>query len=247
MTKLDSLIAELKPGAEVLDYGCFGWSLHAQAAALGRNDLKHSGSDILRPAKIPEGASFHESREVDNSISCDSDKYDLVVASHVLEHVTKPVNLFGELVRVCKPGGKIYIECPSDRSLTVPSSRDPEDHAVLNFWDDPTHVRPWTPAGFYRLAVSYGCRPVHCAYISPKCGTFLARLRLALCKALFKGNGDLLTGDTWWANEWLCNAVIEKPSDVAGKPEYRYISLKGVPRGVDNALTLYKALKGTTA
>jgi SAM-dependent methyltransferase len=243
---LGSLIKDLKPAAEVLDYGCFGWGLYNTAADLGRRDLKHSGSDILRPARIPEGASFHESREADNSISCDSDKFDLVVASHVLEHVTKPVVLFGELVRVCKPGGKIYIECPSDRSLTVPSSRDPEDHAVLNFWDDPTHVRPWTPAGFYRLAVSYGCRPIHCDYISPRCGTFLARLRLGLCKALFKGNGDLLTGDTWWANEWLCNAVIEKPADVAGKPEYRYISLKGVPRGVDNALTLYKALKGTT-
>lgn len=244
---LQALIKDLKPNAEVLDYGCFGWQLHARALELGRGDLKHSGSDILRPATVPPSAAFLESREADNSIACDSDKFDLVVASHVLEHVVKPVQLFGELVRVCKPGGKIYIESPSDRSVTVPSSRDPEDHAVLNFWDDPTHVRPWTPAGFYRLAISYGCKPVHCAYISPSCGTFLAKLRLSLCKALFKGNGDLLTGDTWWAHEWCCNAVIEKPADVAGKPEYRYISLKGVPRGVDNALMLYGHLKGTAS
>lgn len=241
---LDQLIKDLKPGAEVLDYGCFGWSLYARSVALGRNDLKHHGSDILRPVKMPDGAVFHESRETDNTITCDSDKFDLVVASHVLEHVADPVKLFGELARVCKPGGKIYIESPSDRSVKVPSSRDPEDHAVLNFWDDPTHVRPWTPAGFYRLAISFGCRPMHCAYMG---GAFLARLRLKILKALFKGNGDLLTAGTWHAYEWCCNAVIEKPADVAGKPEYRYISLKGVPHGVDNALTLYRALKGTSA
>ncbi len=239
---LDDLIKGLKPSAEVLDYGCFGWYLHAHANSLGRADLKHSGADIRRPPSLPPGATFYETH--DNVIVCDSDKYDLVVASHVLEHVHEPVSLFGELVRVCKPGGKIFIETPSDRSVNVPSSSDPEDHAVLNFWDDPTHVRPWTPAALYRLAISYGCRPVRCGYVTPRCGVLLARLRLALCKALFKGNGDLLTGDTWWANEWVCRAVVEKPVDVAGKPEYRYISLKGVPRGVDNALELYRQLKG---
>lgn len=242
---LQSLIKELKPGAEVLDYGCFGWNVHDTARQLGRTDLKHSGSDIQRPARMPDGAVFHETRETDNTIACDSDKFDLVVASHVLEHVTKPLALFAELARVCKPGGKIYIETPSDRSLKVASSHDPQDQAVLNFWDDPTHVRPWTPAGLYRLAISFGCRPIKCTYMSERFGKLLYPLRRL--KAVLTKDGDLLTGATWAAHRWCCNAVIEKPADVLGKPEYRYISLKGVPYGVENALKLYRELKGTSA
>lgn len=239
---LDQLIKDLKPGAEVLDYGCFGWGLQIRASRLGRNDLKHSGSDIHRPEKVPSGVTFYDSKEADNSIACDSDKFDLVVASHVLEHVVKPVELFAELARVCKPGGKIYIESPSDRSVRVSSSADPEDQAVLNFWDDPTHVRPWTPAGLYRLAVSFGFRPLKCAYMTSRFALLLYPFRRLA--AYLKKDGDLLTGVTWDAFSWNCNAVIEKPADVTGKPVYKYISLKGVPYGTDNALKLYRELKG---
>jgi SAM-dependent methyltransferase len=240
VSALDSLIRDLKPGAEALDYGCFGWSLHARAQALGRPDLRHSGADTVRPANIPPGAAFFESKGL--TIDCDSDRFDLVVASHILEHVTEPLKLFAELARVCRPGGKIYIETPSDRALRPFSSADPEDHACLSFWDDPTHVRPWTPAGLYRLAVSFGCRPLACAYMTEPFAKLLYPLRRLT--AWLAKDGDLATQATWSAYGWCCHAVIEKPQDLAGQPEYRYISLKGVPPGADNALKLYRELKG---
>ncbi|MES2352938.1 MAG: methyltransferase domain-containing protein [Pseudomonadota bacterium] len=239
---LATLLKDLKQNAEVLDYGCFGWSLHAQGTALGRNDLKHSGSDIQRPEKIPAGVAFYESTEVDNSIGCDSDKFDLVVASHVFEHILKPIPLFAELARVCKPGGKIYIESPSDRSLYPLSSPDVCGHAFLNFWDDPTHVRPWTPAAFYRLAISFGYMPVKCAYMTAPFAKIFYRFRRLY--ALLKRDGDMLTDITWEAYNWRCYVVIEKPVDVMGKPEYRFISLKGISRGTENALKLYRDLIG---
>lgn len=238
---VSELLKELKPGAEVLDYGCFGWGVHAQAQAVGRPDIKHSGGDILKLPSTPPGATFYDIKPEDGSMRCDNDRFDLVVASHVLEHSQHPLTVFGELARICKPGGKIYIESPSDRSTRPFSSPDAEDHSCLNFWDDPTHIRPMTPAAFYRFAVSYGCRPLVCEYISPAGGKLLYPFRRLIAK--LKRDGDALTGAVWDAHDWCCRAVLQKPADVTGKPEYHYITLKGIKPGADNALALYQSLK----
>lgn len=234
------LLKELKPGAEVLDYGCFGWNVHAQAQAIGRADIKHSGGDILKLPSTPAGATFYDIKPEDGSIRCDNDRFDLVVASHVLEHSQHPLTVFGELARICKPGGKIYIESPSDRSTRPFSSDDAEDHSCLNFWDDPTHIRPMTPGAFYRFAVSYGCRPLVCEYIKPPFARVLYPFRRLMAK--LKRDGDALTGAVWDAHHWCCRAVVQKPADVTGKPNYHYITLKGIKPGADNALKLYQDL-----
>jgi len=239
---LESLIRALPSAALVMDYGCFGWTIHAAARQLGRDDVRHSGTDIAPPPHVPEGADFFLTDRDSNKIDCADDLFDLVVASHVMEHVSQPVTLFAELVRICKPGGQIYIEAPSDRSLQVRGSGDPENHAFLSFWDDPTHVRPWTPAAFYRLAVSFGCRPLACRYMGSWRDTLLYPLKRV--QAWLCDDGDALTWTTWQAKRWICYTVIEKPQDVRGTPAYRYISLKNIPRGIDNALNLYRTMKG---
>jgi len=239
---LEALIRALPSAARVMDYGCFGWTIHAAAQQLGRHDVRHSGTDISTPPQVPEGAAFFLTDTATNTIDCADDLFDLVVASHVLEHVTQPVALFAELLRICKPGGRIYIEAPSDRSLLVRGSGDPENHAFLSFWDDPTHVRPWTPAAFYRLAVSFGCRPLACRYMGSWHDTLLYPLRRL--QAWLRDDGDALTWATWQAKRWACYTVIEKPNDARGTQDYRYISLKNIPRGVDHALKLYRGMKG---
>jgi len=238
---LAAVIRALPADAQVMDYGCFGWTVYATAKMLGRHDVRHSGTDIAPPPQVPEGADFFLTDIQTNKIDCTDDAFDLVVASHVLEHVAQPIDLFAELVRICKPGGRIYIETPSDRSAHVKASSDPEGHAFLSFWDDPTHVRPWTPGAFYRLAVSFGCRPLACRYMGSWYDAVLYPLRLL--QAWLKDDGDALTFATWQAKRWACYTVIEKPQSIKGAAAYRYISLKDIPRGIDNALGLYRDLK----
>lgn len=48
--------------------------------------------------------------------------------SHVLEHISDPLTMMGELYRVAKPFAKMVVRCPYGSS----------DDA----WEDPTHVRP---------------------------------------------------------------------------------------------------------
>ena len=43
------------------------------------------------------------------SIPVESNRYDVVICTQVLEHVTNPQNVFIELARILKPGGKIYL------------------------------------------------------------------------------------------------------------------------------------------
>lgn len=165
------------------------------------------------------------------------DSFDLVVASHVIEHVADPIRLFGELARVCKPDGVIYIEAPSDRSLAPKSDAEIYSHSFYSFWDDPTHIRPWTPAALYRLAICHGFPVIKTAYMT----SWRAKIAFPfqwLFYSLAK-NGHKLTEIYWEARGWSCYAVIKKPPQINGKPDFKYLSLKDVPNGQAAALALY--------
>jgi SAM-dependent methyltransferase len=61
----------------------------------------------------------------------------------VIEHVPDAMRMVHELARVLVPGGRLYLECPDVRSSMAWSP--------LNFWEDPTHLRPYTRIGLARV------------------------------------------------------------------------------------------------
>ena len=63
-------------------------------------------------------------------------RYDMIVMSHVIEHLHNGDNVIEGLISKLKKGGIIYLEFPSERSVNFPSKRE-----TLNFYDDPTHCR----------------------------------------------------------------------------------------------------------
>jgi SAM-dependent methyltransferase len=66
-------------------------------------------------------------------------KYDLIIMSHVAEHLHNGDKVIAALVSKLKKDGLFYIEFPSERSVNFPSMRE-----TLNFYDDPTHCRIYT-------------------------------------------------------------------------------------------------------
>jgi len=62
----------------------------------------------------------------------------------IIEHLFKPDNLMKELSRVIAPSGIIIIR----------TTRWQSD--FRNFYNDPTHVKPYTPVGMTRLLSMYG-------------------------------------------------------------------------------------------
>ena len=62
--------------------------------------------------------------------------FDVIIASHVIEHIDNGLDILSKLTKKLLPEGKLYIEYPSARSLNLPSVR-----GTLNFCDDQTHKR----------------------------------------------------------------------------------------------------------
>lgn len=67
--------------------------------------------------------------------------YQVIFCSHVLEHLTRPAEVLAALCTKLRPGGAMYIEVPSPRSLSLPRAHNGwcGIKGCLNFWDDLTH------------------------------------------------------------------------------------------------------------
>lgn len=154
---LEETISDLRKDSLIVDCGCFGWTL-AELCSIHSHRL--IGLDRKEPAGKPDWARFATMN--DSVIDLNDDCADLTVASHIIEHIQEPISFFCELARITKPGGLIWIEAPSELSALKISTDNPYDNSFESFWDDPTHVRPWTPAALYRLALSCYCRPLFC-------------------------------------------------------------------------------------
>ena len=62
--------------------------------------------------------------------------YDVILMSHVIEHITNGERVIQALAPKLKPQGIMFVEFPSVRSLGLPSGT-----GTLQFCDDETHVR----------------------------------------------------------------------------------------------------------
>lgn len=65
----------------------------------------------------------------------EDNSYDLLIMSHVIEHMNDPLPTLEKLMRKIRPGGMIYLAFPSERTLGLPNAID-----TLHFSDDSTHI-----------------------------------------------------------------------------------------------------------
>ena len=70
----------------------------------------------------------------------------------------QPFDIAPEISRVLARGGRIYVEAPNWTSLFVPSfGFYRRQKGPLNFYDDPTHLKPWSEQGIFNF-IHQGCR-----------------------------------------------------------------------------------------
>ena len=79
--------------------------------------------------------------------------YDVILLNHVIEHLTRGHEVIHALQEKLAPGGLLYIETPSARTLNYPSGT-----GFLNFYDDPTHRRIYPPLGIAEACMAAGLR-----------------------------------------------------------------------------------------
>jgi SAM-dependent methyltransferase len=212
----------LPGGASVLDVGCHGFGQRNISHLLGRTDVLHAGVDYCTPAQVPKDFDFRLADLNQRSLPFEDDSFDLVVASHIMEHLEDPVRFFGDCLRVCKPGGTFFVATPSERSLWLPGFPfEHEKFYSLSFFDDPTHSRrPFTPVSLVRLSRYYSCTEVAATYSVD--WRWRIALPFAVTFALICREGWLLERAIWAGCGWECVAVVRKPSSARGTLPFNY-------------------------
>jgi SAM-dependent methyltransferase len=79
------------------------------------------------------------------------DTYDIIIMSHVIEHLYNGDKVLPLLFKKLKKGGLFYIEFPCEASASFPSKKE-----TLNFFDDDTHVRIWSIKEVANIFMSEG-------------------------------------------------------------------------------------------
>jgi SAM-dependent methyltransferase len=156
------ILRHLTPAAQVLDLGA-GAGIVSQMNFRGRAawvcgvdpDPRVKSNPYLDEARVGVG----------ETIAYDANRFDLVFADNVLEHLEDPGRVFDEVFRVLKPGGEFLVKTPNKWHYVPTIARLTPHwfHAMVNRWrgratDDtfPTLYRVNTRAAISQHAKSCG-------------------------------------------------------------------------------------------
>ena len=173
------------PVQSVLEVGCGTGAVLAEAAR--RNiGQRHTGIDMADPRDhLDSGAAALQILQYDGlSIPFPPESFDLVYASHVVEHVPDPRGLLSEIRRVSRK--LIYIEVPCELHIRT-------THRALQSTVDIGHINAYTPDSFVILLQTAGLKvkevrlfdhslAVHSFHTSPLTGTVKGFIRGALLR-----------------------------------------------------------------
>jgi lipopolysaccharide/colanic/teichoic acid biosynthesis glycosyltransferase len=135
-----------RPGAVVLDVGCGNhspWLTKDYFPHCVYHGVDRDDSWNLDPRDLAAMDRFFRV-DLDRPGALDvvpDGSYDVVLVSHLLEHLSAPEDIALQLARKLRPGGLLFLEVPSRRSLRLPRAADGwfGIRGCLNFYDDPTH------------------------------------------------------------------------------------------------------------
>ena len=133
------------PRGVVVDVGCGSGGLLELLESI-RPDLTLVGTDLTAPRRFRSSAS----RVVGDAMALPlaDASVDGLIFNHVLEHIPSATPAIIEARRVLKENGWVYVETPNERSART--------HTGPNFWDDPSHVRPYSTLALKALLSSEG-------------------------------------------------------------------------------------------
>jgi SAM-dependent methyltransferase len=147
---LQLLGTEVENPITVLEIGSGnGWAL-SYVHPLIRYIAVDRGS-VFRESLEDRGIEFHLHNVSGNQLPLADATADVIILIHLIEHIPDSETFMNDLRRVLRPGGRIYIRTPNLARVK------------WVFWDDFTHVQPFTPNSLGHLMRSRGlkCRFMH--------------------------------------------------------------------------------------
>jgi SAM-dependent methyltransferase len=143
------------------------------------------GDQHLRPAVEGRGLEYRGLDITDLNLATDrlplpDGTVDIAIGLAIIEHIANPETFLSEIHRVLKPGGLIYLSTPNWQM----DSR--------SFYDDPTHVKPYTPDSLETVLRLFGFRNAH-TFPGLRCKPlwfYQGRYRFAKAYYLFPFSGN---------------------------------------------------------
>lgn len=127
----------------VLEVGCgSGWAI-----SYSHENIHYIAVDrgsLYRAELEGRGVEFHEADVGSVPLPINDGLVDLVVLNHLIEHIVDCDFFVRQLRRVLRPGGIVYIRTPNLMRVK------------WRFWDDYTHVKPFTPRTLDHLMRTVG-------------------------------------------------------------------------------------------
>ena len=185
-----SLIKSLPKNSRVLDIGC-GDGKYFCRSMLMRDDLYLVGLDkdlYLSHIAANQIAGFVRA-DCNNPLPFKEWSFDFVHIAHVIEHLPNPIILLSEVLRILRPKGILYLEAPSVSCAFIPPLGL---KGTLNFYDDPTHIRPYTRESLRRLGLQAGFKEKDMELFTARNKVSLLFLPYLLVKFIFTGYNDYL-------------------------------------------------------
>ncbi len=147
-------LAGLRPG-RLLDVGCGdGGFLHRMRNLGWAVEGLDFDRQAIENAKKKYGLELHHGDL--RSVRFSDDSFDAITMNHVVEHVPDPLEVFAECRALLKPGGKLVIATPNNRSL---------GHKVFQlYWrglEPPRHLHIFSAATLRECATRSNLKVVH--------------------------------------------------------------------------------------
>ncbi len=141
----------------LLDVGCGSLSPKRLNDIFGEK-FEYVGVDIQDlKSVLPKNWTFYQLDLEKDNLPFPAETFDVVIMAHILEHLSlsRAQGILREVYRVLKWGGIVYCEVPSIMSIFMPSiSIGLKKEGTINFYDDPTHIRPYSKIALWHLLTS---------------------------------------------------------------------------------------------
>ncbi len=138
-----AFVAATPHGGALLDLGASDGETLRHIAEL-RPDLRLFAVDVGgRPERYPPGCQFQRADLERDRLPWPDESMDAITCMHLLEHLNDARWLLQEATRLLRRSGRVFFETPHPKTVALSSPRGRDAGTfTLNFYDDPTHIRP---------------------------------------------------------------------------------------------------------
>ena len=196
--------------ARVLDLGVGGGGLPFWREFLDprREDLRLFGVDLKEPITRSLYEDFQVA-DLNAAFPFPDSQFDIIIASHILEHVTDPGRTLAEMARRLPAGGRVYVEMPSPASKALPTAAAYRAKGwpmmISNFHDDATHCDTMELEALTAMAAHVALSCLQRGYVSVP---YLEDTLLAQGYAW--NDSEILLYGFWSKTRWAQFAIFEK-------------------------------------